>query len=69
MIATSSLPVAYVKRLERLEQRRVKPDNIPADPVALALALGIEPTDWQADVMRSRDRRLLLNAHPASGGR
>jgi len=37
------------------------------DPVAFARAAGIEPDDWQADVLRSSASRMLLNCSRQSG--
>jgi len=37
------------------------------DPVRFARRLGIEPDPWQADVLRSDDRRMLLNCSRQSG--
>ncbi len=37
------------------------------DPVAFARAAGIEPDDWQADVLRSSASRVLLNCSRQSG--
>ncbi len=36
-------------------------DQMPADPVVLAEALGLDADEWQAGVLRSESRRLLLN--------
>jgi hypothetical protein len=40
---------------------------IGLDPVALSRAAGIEPDDWQADLLRSTASRTLLNASRQSG--
>jgi len=40
---------------------------IGLDPVRLAQRVGIEPDDWQADVLRSTAPRLLLNCSRQSG--
>lgn len=37
------------------------------DPVAFARSAGIEPDSWQADVLRSRSRRVLMNCSRQSG--
>lgn len=37
------------------------------DPVGLAVALGLDPDAWQADVLRSRAPRVLLNCSRQSG--
>jgi hypothetical protein len=37
------------------------------DPVQFARSAGIEPDPWQADVLRSTDRRVLMNASRQSG--
>lgn len=37
------------------------------DPVVFARRAGIEPDSWQADVLRSADRRILLNCSRQSG--
>ncbi len=37
------------------------------EPVAFARAAGIEPDDWQADVLRSSASRMLLNCSRQSG--
>lgn len=37
------------------------------DPVAFARRAGIEPDEWQADVLRSDSQRLLLNCSRQSG--
>ncbi len=37
------------------------------DPVRFSRAAGIEPDDWQVDVLRSSSRRLLLNCSRQSG--
>ena len=50
----------YVRRLDRLRQRRVKPAPNLADPVALARRVGIEPDGWQRDVLTRRDQETLL---------
>jgi hypothetical protein len=42
-------------------------DQMPADPVVLAEALGISPDPWQADVLRSTSKRQLLNCCRQSG--
>jgi hypothetical protein len=42
-------------------------DAAPADPVALAEALGIVPDPWQRDVLRSTAGRQLLNCCRQSG--
>ncbi len=41
--------------------------RLALDPVALARAAGIEPDDWQAQVLRSTSPRLLLNCSRQSG--
>jgi hypothetical protein len=42
-------------------------DQMPSDPVRLAEALGLVPDDWQAGVLRSTAKRLLLNCCRQSG--
>jgi hypothetical protein len=42
-------------------------DAMPADPVALAEALGLVPDEWQVQVLRSTSRRLLLNCARQTG--
>lgn len=37
------------------------------DPVEFSRYIGIEPDPWQADVLRSEDKRLLLNCSRQSG--
>ncbi len=37
------------------------------DPVVFARAAGVEPDPWQANVLRSRHRRMLLNCSRQSG--
>ncbi|MGI8405475.1 MAG: phage terminase large subunit [Thermomicrobiales bacterium] len=37
------------------------------DPVVFARAAGVEPDRWQADVLRSRHKRMLLNCSRQSG--
>ncbi len=37
------------------------------DPVIFARAAGVEPDPWQADVLRSRHKRMLLNCSRQSG--
>ena len=37
------------------------------DPVALAGRIGLDCDPWQADVLRARDQRLLLNIHRQGG--
>lgn len=37
------------------------------DPVLFARAAGVEPDPWQADVLRSRHKRMLLNCSRQSG--
>lgn len=37
------------------------------DPVAFAESLGIEPDPWQAEVLRSKDKRLILNCTRQGG--
>jgi len=49
--------------LRALTQR----DAMPADPVKLAEALGLTPDPWQAEVLRSDSRRMLLNCCRQSG--
>jgi hypothetical protein len=42
-------------------------DAMPADPIALAEALGITPDEWQRAVLRSTAGRVLLNCCRQSG--
>jgi hypothetical protein len=59
-----------VRDLERLRaelRAELHRGRMPADPVALAEALGISPDPWQADVLRSTSGRLLLNCCRQSG--
>lgn len=42
-------------------------DQMPADPVVLAEALGLQPDEWQRDVLRSTASRMLLNCCRQSG--
>ena len=37
------------------------------DPVTLCANVGLEPDDWQIDVLRARDQRLCLNVHRQGG--
>jgi hypothetical protein len=37
------------------------------DPVALVRACGLEADEWQAEVLRSEGKRILLNCHRQSG--
>jgi len=42
-------------------------DAMPSDPVRLAEALGLVPDPWQAEVLRSDSKRMLLNCCRQSG--
>jgi len=41
--------------------------GLALDPVEFARSVGIEPDDWQADLLRSDSKRVLINAARQSG--
>jgi hypothetical protein len=60
--------VSLAQRVAALE-RRYAPSPAPPylDPVALARRIGIEPDDWQREVLCATERQLLLNCSRQSG--
>lgn len=53
--------------IERLKARSGSGAQVPSDRVEFARALGLEPDDWQADLLRSASSRVLLNCSRQSG--
>jgi terminase large subunit-like protein len=62
---------ARLKRdIEELKSRRasrIRPLGVPTDRVEFFRAAGLEPDPWQAKVLRSDSKRLLLNCSRQSG--
>jgi hypothetical protein len=60
--AVPTTPAAYLRRLERLEARRARRATAPAwaTPLDLARALSLDLDPWQARVLGSTARRLIL---------
>lgn len=52
-----------LEAIEREEARRAG----AADPVAFAISLGVTPDTWQRDVLRSTNKRILLNCCRQAG--
>jgi len=64
------MTATIVRQLERARaelRSLVHRDAMPADPIALAEALGLTPDPWQRDVLRSDSKRMLLNCCRQSG--
>lgn len=62
--------MSLATRLERAEQRieaQTPAEVAPIDVVDLARAAGLEPDDWQADVLHSTAPRLILNCSRQAG--
>jgi hypothetical protein len=55
-----------LQQLELLAQERMK-RAAKSDPVAFAKLTHLDPDPWQADVLRSKSRRMLLNCCRQSG--
>jgi hypothetical protein len=53
------------EELGKIAQDRVL--QLGTDPVAFSAALGIEPDPWQAAVLRSSSKRILLNCSRQAG--
>src|SRR5437870_4131829 len=45
----------------------IKDFQLALDPVAFSREIGIEPDDWQSELMRSEALRILLNCSRQSG--
>ena len=61
-----------ISRLERGYTHRARAHTkaqveIPEDPVAFARKLNIEPDPWQRDLLRSKDKHVILNCSRQSG--
>lgn len=59
-----------VRRLEKRSRSRARAGanaRVPADPVAFARLLEIEPDPWQRDLLTSTDKRVILNCCRQSG--
>ena len=55
------------RRLEALEQGNRQNSAAFSDPVEFARAAGLDPDEWQEDLLRSDSRRVLLNCSRQSG--
>ncbi len=56
-----------ISTLQRGAQTLADDLAMALDPVVFARAAGVEPDRWQADVLRSRHKRMLLNCSRQSG--
>jgi hypothetical protein len=57
-----------VRRLEASREARAHAGSLaPMDPVELAIASGLEPDQWQAELLRSTSSRVLLNVTRQGG--
>jgi hypothetical protein len=55
------------EEVRRLRGRRRHRDEVPEDRILFARSVGLEPDDWQRDVLRSQKARILLNCARQSG--
>ncbi len=55
------------EEVRRLRGRRRRRDELPEDRVEFARSVGLDPDDWQRDVLRSEKTRILLNCCRQSG--
>jgi hypothetical protein len=64
-VVTAARLRADIEHLKARQRRTAA--EIPADPVEFFRAAGLEPDPWQAKVLRSDSKRLLLNCSRQSG--
>src|SRR5450756_2157029 len=61
------MPASYVVHRTDVMTAVAQDLAFALDPVRLARAAGIEPDDWQADLLRSEDAQIALNNARQSG--
>jgi hypothetical protein len=60
-------PIKLDQHIEQLLRQHLGTQSHPASPVDFARSLGIDPDPWQAQVLTSTNRRLILNCSRQSG--